>query len=185
VGHVEGRLVGPFLVLLAAAVLAAVRVPAGWGQPAGHLARACLWVLAALLGANVLFDAGNVAAALRRGEGPAAHPDWRVARLLREQGLRDGDAVGFVGFTFDAYWARLAGLRLVAEVPQNEAPRFWAARESVRTAAMDAFRRAGSRVVVARLQGGGAAAGWHDVPGTDYVWLPLDAAREPSLAAAP
>jgi hypothetical protein len=185
VGHVEGRLIGPFLVLLAASILAVVRVTPGLGQPAGYLARACLWVLAVLLGANVLFDAGNVAAALSRGEGPAAHPDWRVAQILREQGLNDGDPVGFVGFTFDAYWARLAGLRLVAEVPQNEAPRFWAARESVRAAALDAFRRAGTRAVVARLAGGGTAAGWRDIPGTDYVYLPLDTSVEPSLAAAP
>jgi hypothetical protein len=170
VGHVEGRLIGPFLVLLAAAVLGAVWAAPGQEQAAGHLARACLVVLGVLIGGNLLFDAANAAAALARGEGPGAHPDWQVARVLHEQGLRPGDGVGFVGFTFDAYWARLGGYRIVAEVPEGEAGRFWAAQPRVRATALESFRRAGARALVARHADG---PGWRPVPGTDYAFLPL------------
>jgi hypothetical protein len=181
VGHVEGRLIGPFLVLLAAALLAVVRVAAAQAQAAAYLARACLWVLAALLGINVLFDTSQAAAALASGEGPRAHSDWRVAHFLRRQGLREGDPVGFVGFTFDAYWARLARLHIVAEVPQPEAPRFWAAGDSVQAEALGALGSAGSRAVVARRPGG-APPGWQAIPGTDYAYRPLADAGASLLA---
>jgi hypothetical protein len=181
VGHVEARLIGPFLVLLAASVVGVVRIAEGQRQAAGYLAQACLCILAALLGVNVLFDTGKAAAALARGEGPHAHSSWRIAESVRQQGLREGDAVAFVGFTFDAYWARLARLRIIAEVPQAQASRFWAASDSVRTAALEALHHAGSRVVVS--QGvGGAAAGWQPISGTDFVYLLLDGVSEPSVA---
>jgi hypothetical protein len=181
VGHVEGRLIGPFLVLLAAALLAAVRVAADHRQAADHLARACVWGLAGLLGINVLFDAGNAVASFARGEGPAAHSEWSVACYLHSQGLREGDSIGFVGFTFDAYWARLARLRIVAEVPEGQAPRFWSAGDSVRNAALDSFASAGARAVVARVAGG-APPDWLTVPSTNFVFQPIGSTTGTVLA---
>jgi hypothetical protein len=183
VGHVEGRLIGPFVVLLGMAVLGAVRAVQGQEPAAGCLARACLWMTAALLGVNLLFDGANAAAALIRGEGPAAHAEWRVAQYLRKRGLQEKDSVGFVGFTYDAYWARLGGVRIVAEVPETEAQRFWSAPDSARSATLASFRQVGARAVLAR-RAGGPPAGWEAVPGTDFICMPLSGPgreREPGL----
>ncbi len=170
VGHVEGRLIGPFLVLAVVGILAALRIPAGQEAATGRLAAACLAVVVALLGVNIVFDAGNAATALAHGEGPAAHPDWQAACVLRNQGLRPGDGVAFVGFTFDAYWARLGGYRIVAEVPETEAERFWAEDGPRRVAVLEAFRQAGARAVVVRHTPG---SDWKPVPRTAFAFRML------------
>jgi hypothetical protein len=170
VGVIEGRLIGAVLVLAAAVLLAAVRPAPGQVSAASAVARACLVVLGLLLGANVLFDAGNAAASVARGEGPAAHSEWNLARALAGRGLRAGDGVAFIGFTYDAYWARLGGYRIVAEVPQGEAERFWTAGGSVRAEVLAAMGRAGARAVVALHP---APPGWESVPGTGYAFRML------------
>jgi hypothetical protein len=177
VGHVEGRLIGPFLVLLAAGALAAVRAPA---QAAARVAGVSLGLIGLALAGNLLYDAGNACRAVAAGEGPAAHPAWRVAGYLGECGLRAGDEVGFVGYTFDAYWARLGGYRIVAEVPEGEAAKFWAADRAVQGRVMGALRRAGVRAAVAGPLPR-APAGWAEVSGTGYYVYDL---REGAVAGA-
>jgi hypothetical protein len=181
VGHVEGRLIGPFLVLLAMGLLGAVRIAPGLSVAASCLARAFVVLMAGLLGMNLAFDAGNAVAAFLRGEGPKAHTAWQVAQCLQAKGLQVGDEVGFVGFTFDAYWARLAGLRVVAEIPNAHAPRFWSAGDSMREQAVEGFRRAGVQAVVA-CQVAGAPPGWQVIPASDYVCLLLRHGHELLLA---
>jgi hypothetical protein len=182
VGHVEGRLIGPFLVLLGVGVVGALRVPRGQEWATARLAAACLAGLLLLLGVNLAFDAGNAASAVARGEGPAAHPDWQAARVLGDRGLQPGDGVAFVGFTFDAYWARLGGYRVVAEVPEAEAERFWAQDADGRAAVLEAFHRAGARAVVSRHPAG---PGWQAVPGTGYAFRLLADCPHASFALVP
>lgn len=175
VGHVEGRLAGPFLVLAGLAVLAAARSAPGQEAAAARLAGAGLAVLVGLLAINLAFDAGNAAAAVARGETAEAHPDWQAARALGASGLRPGDGVAFVGFTFDACWARLGGYRIVAEVPETQERRFWEASPGEAAAVLAAFRRAGARAVVARHPPG---PGWQKVSGTDFTFRLLEAPVE-------
>jgi hypothetical protein len=92
-----------------------------------------------------------------------------VARGLSALGLARGDAIGMIGYSFGAYFARLAGVRIVAEIPAYAAPAFWQADTATRAGTLDAFRRAGVRMVVAdhappRL----AASGWQRVGRTGH-----------------
>jgi hypothetical protein len=78
-------------------------------------------------------------------------PRWpgEVALALRDAGLRPGDPVGLVGYGFDSYWARLARVRIVAELPAAEAGPFWRDEPGVRERVVGAFARQGVRAVVA------------------------------------
>lgn len=172
VGHAEGRLVGPFVVLLGLALLAAIRLPHPRQVAVQPVGAAFLTLLGVLLGGNLIFDAGKALAAARAGEGGPAHPHWLVAQELRALGVRPGDGVASVGYTYNAYWARLAGCPCVAEVPQGEARRFWAAAPAERTQALTAMRLAGARAAVADDAPPGAG-GWRRVPGTAYAIRPL------------
>jgi hypothetical protein len=163
VGHVEPRLIGPFLVLILVAALAAV--PAGLRGV--RVAGWSLGLSALALTAYLLYDAQNVCRALAAGEGPAAHPAWRVANFLERRGITAGAGVGYIGYTFDAYWARLGGYRVVAEVPDKEAARFWGARRAVRDQVIGALQRAGARAVLAERVVP-PAEGWVRIPGTPY-----------------
>jgi hypothetical protein len=52
-----------------------------------------------------------------------------------------------VGWTFDAYWARLARVSIVAEIPR--AQEFWGADPSVQAQAIGAIALTGAKVIVA------------------------------------
>jgi 4-amino-4-deoxy-L-arabinose transferase-like glycosyltransferase len=164
VGHVEGRLIGPFLVLLLASALVSVGARGGAVRVAGW----SIGVSGLALAACLLYDAHNAFRALATGEGVTAHPAWRVANFLRRRGIGAGAGVGYIGYTFDAYWARLGGYRVVTEIPEKEAAKFWGADRVVRERVIRALQRAGAQAIVAEGVAP-AAEGWISIPGTSYL----------------
>ncbi|HEY2324502.1 MAG TPA: hypothetical protein VGJ82_16705 [Thermoanaerobaculia bacterium] len=78
---------------------------------------------------------------------PATHENWLVAERLRRAALRPGDHVAVASSPFLSYWARLAKVRIAAEV--MDPPRFWTADEPTQTAAIAALHRFGIRAIVA------------------------------------
>jgi hypothetical protein len=104
--------------------------------------------------------------------------EWYIAREMQDLGLRPGDRIAYVGLPVAAYWARLAGVRIVAEVPfsfepkrnlsheqriaSSEVDAFWHADQAQQRCVLDAFARAGSAYVVADMVPSWAGtAGWH------------------------
>ena len=78
---------------------------------------------------------------------PQSNANWLVAERLRQSGVRPGDRVAVVNPPYMSYWARLAKVRIAAEVMEPQ--KFWAADEATREAAVEALQRAGIRAVVA------------------------------------
>jgi hypothetical protein len=91
--------------------------------------------------------------------------DDLLAKRLTELGLHPGDKVAFIGSSINAYWAHLAGVKIVAEVPlmygRAERPlnnllvddirqiqSFWRADPETRARVLQAFRDAGAVMVV-------------------------------------
>src|SRR5256886_17333622 len=52
---------------------------------------------------------------------------WVVAQQLHAMGIPPGTDVGYIGTGLDAYWAHLAGVRIIVEIPDIEQARFVAA----------------------------------------------------------
>ena len=71
-----------------------------------------------------------------------------MAVKLAELGIRPGDKIAFIGDTFRAYWARLARVRIIAEITRKDAPTYWAADEALKARVMEAFAAAGAKAVV-------------------------------------
>ena len=83
--------------------------------------------------------------------------------------LRPGDGVGFVGYSFNAYWARLARLKIVAEVVPPEAHQLRVADAGRRAEVMAAFARAGAVAVITdRIPEDRAIGGWEPVGDIGY-----------------
>jgi len=78
------------------------------------------------------------------------HPQWEIARGLRQLGVQPGDRVASIGDSFMAYWARLAGVTIIAEIPCESAELFWAADAAVKSQVLRKFANAGARVVIAQ-----------------------------------
>jgi len=54
--------------------------------------------------------------------------EWQVADSLRHRGLGPGDTGGVLGQELRAdYWARLAQIRVVADLPEDALDSFWQA----------------------------------------------------------
>ncbi|HEX8852642.1 MAG TPA: hypothetical protein VF754_04100, partial [Pyrinomonadaceae bacterium] len=139
--HVEARYTGAFFVLLWSGVVSAWRLPRR--AAARKVASVASVLLCALMLASLLPASYGAARAAwvdwRQGEEAARREQWEVCEALRGLGLREGDAVASVGYAFDALWARLARVRIVAEVtsgsleaPTGDAERFWATEAGVR-----------------------------------------------------
>jgi hypothetical protein len=107
----------------------------------------------------------------------APAPSWpgEVAQALHSRGIQAGDNVALIGYGFDAFWARLAGVRIVAELPGTEAGSFWLGDESVRARVIEAFAETGARAIVAEDAPIEAVLPhWHRVSDTGYFIYVMD-----------
>jgi hypothetical protein len=109
---------------------------------------------------------------LRGDQIPNSH--LLIANALSKAGVQRGDKVGVVGSAMQGYWARLAGVRIAAEVPSYARKAYWNGTDSVRSIVDSAFWRSGVRAIVA---GGrsvrGDLRGWEPLPVEGYfVKLP-------------
>jgi hypothetical protein len=110
--HINGRLVGPFLVPLYLYVLALLLARATGSEL--RAVRAILVAGSIALGALFLdFVATTAMTGPPRREVSAYE---EMALSLRHEGVGPGTRIAIAGDAFDLYWARLAGLHVVAEV---------------------------------------------------------------------
>jgi 4-amino-4-deoxy-L-arabinose transferase-like glycosyltransferase len=147
VHYVEWRYVAPFLVVTWLAALTAIRLPTGPRAerlPASVVAGAALVIL---LSSSLRETYDDVSRLRDLGVG-ANDREAEQARKLKDFGIRPGDRVGFIGDTFSAYWARLARVRIVAEITRKDANVFWAADQATKDRALKAFADAGAKAVV-------------------------------------
>ena len=162
---VEPRYIAPFVVTLWLSLFAAVRMTASGGATA--LLRNC--VLAALVVTAIGVAKGSISDArsiLRR----PANEQAEVARALRSHGVADGKSIALVGTPRDSiYWARLAGLRIVALVPADDAENYWNADASVQSRVAACLKQAGAVALVTdALPRGYAGPGWTELGQTPY-----------------
>jgi hypothetical protein len=97
---------------------------------------------------------------------------WRTAADVRALGLHDGDRVGVIGDGMYYYWARLARIRITAELPAQHAERFWASEGSSRDTVLRAFSKSGVRAVVTdRIPSWADTSGWTPVAGDAHYYV--------------
>jgi 4-amino-4-deoxy-L-arabinose transferase-like glycosyltransferase len=180
---VAPRYVAPFVVIFWAGLLAPLRLPASPTSrrlvgAAGVLLAAVVWVNIAALNAEGLGAALNYAIALPTDASAVEDPRPRagargsaqeIAAGLLGMGVREGDRVGLVGYSFTAYWARLARLRIVAEIAPAHADAFWAAAAGTQAEILRRFADAGASVVVAEPPRTVPPPGWVEVGSTGYL----------------
>jgi hypothetical protein len=82
------------------------------------------------------------------GKTTAAMP-YATARELSKVGLVEGTKIVYLGDSWAATWARLAKVRIVAEVVPADLPEFWAVFPSKRDEILSALKSTSARVVIA------------------------------------
>jgi hypothetical protein len=98
-----------------------------------------------------------------------AIPPWLLAEKLESYGVAKGSDTATVGRpSYHVFWARLAGARIVADVPDET--RFWFKPPAVRNALLDQLARVGARAIVsASPPVRQLDPGWRRVEGTTYA----------------
>jgi hypothetical protein len=172
---VEFRYVAPFALMLMLWMLARVRIVTGV-EP--QLLRRFHLVIVL---APALAVAWAVARDLYDVIRNRPYEPWVVAQQLHALGIPPGTDVGYVGTGSDAYWAHLAGVRIIVEVPDIEQPRFIAADAARRRQVLALFTSVGARAVITKnAAAANPADGWRPIPGTHhFIW------QQPWLVAAP
>jgi hypothetical protein len=162
---VEGRHIASFIVLLWLGILSAVRVP-DTEESRKLIAGVALAVVLTMGGPVVSSRILHLAE--QRHVGPV---DWEAAQALGQMGIQPGDKVAYIRRSFwgEFFWARLARIQIIAEVPPGEVDKYWAASPAVQTDVLNAFARVGTKVVITSAPPPCAPAGvWSRLAGTDF-----------------
>jgi hypothetical protein len=167
---IEARYMAPFVVLFWVGLVSCVRLK---DTPESHRLLACV-TLAMLL--PMMVKIGELAAnkwysalcySIRKDS--PAHIQWYVAEFLNRIGVQPGDKVASIGRTFDANWAHLTQVRIIAEIPSADVDEFWAANDAVRSQALSTFGKTGAQLIVAdRVPSYASTLGWNRVGNTGY-----------------
>jgi hypothetical protein len=94
---------------------------------------------------------------------------WKVAETLRGMELQPGDRVALLSSSAGAHWARLAGVKIVAEVPLGDENIFWTATPDEKQKVLQTFASTGARFVVTKNPPACAQAdGWIPLAATGF-----------------
>ena len=173
--NVESRYVASFAALLWILPVAAAqglqsRGPVRWLDRAVLACAACLVIPVTLHAVADAWESRNVT---------NAHPE--VAARLRALGLRPGDRVANIGIergeklgsSFEAFWAYLAQVQIVAEIPDGRD--FLCADKRTAERVYADLAQVGARAAVTMaMPSRWCSAGWRKVEGTAYYVRLLD-----------
>jgi hypothetical protein len=173
--HVEDRFLGGFVIVLFLTLFAAVRLRPIDQRSVGYVAIA-VFITIGLGTADVTLRYATHHLAIP-GSGPnSVSQDVMAAEQLQKMGARPGDKVAVIGDGTGAYWARLAKLRIVAEVmgANHGAAQFWDSSDVAQERVYAAFAGAGALVAVSSCPSH-VSNEWQPIAGTDYCVLPFRA----------
>ncbi len=98
-------------------------------------------------------------------------PTWpgETANELAALGVPPGSNVGVIGYGFDSFWARLARVKIAAEMFEWQADPFYLGDAQFQATVINVFRKANVKAIVAEhVPGYARLDGWHQVGQSNY-----------------
>jgi len=168
--HVEYRYVAPFIVVLWSGIFAGIR-PQGGAAISRALSSILVGTGLVLLVALAFETVESINAAARGQESSPVQLVRGTAASLERAGFKPGTQVATIAGLDQPYWARMLGLRIIAEVPFDQRMSFWFGGDDVQRRVLSIFRQTGATVVVAEnVPAVANTSGWRHVDGTDAWW---------------
>ena len=150
---VEPRYLGGWLIMLFAGMICASVFP-----PDASTLRAvrCIGTAALfMVGASAILQTSREAVGIDHAEGRSSE-DATIATGLLQNGFHSGDRIAVIGDGTGAYWAHLAHLQIIAEIPGSSASRqglpamdFWESGPDSQRRALDILQGTGAKAVIA------------------------------------
>jgi len=183
--YAEKRYVAPFVVLLWMGFFSAIRVPkvaAGRRAAGTAVVVAVVFTFIVPVGLMLTHTAPNVAPDFFNWKGP--HLQLEIAEELNRMGIEPGEKVAWIrpklfNREHNYEWARLARVRIIAEIPGSDEETFWMTSPSVQSEVLRAFEGTGARALITtQLPKGDSPLHWRPVGTTGYYVTFLSESRE-------
>ena len=101
---------------------------------------------------------------------------WQVVQGLHQMGIPPGTPFASIGTGLDAYWAHLAQMRVIAEIPGKDQTAFVSADAAKKHAILVKFQDAGAKAVFTKdVAVVHSMPGWHQINGTRFYLFDLSA----------
>jgi len=160
----EHRYVGPFVLLIWAAVLSAIRLPRS-AESKRFLGYATLVAVLTLS----LSVAEQIGTRLYEWKDRSTPRQWRIAEDLRQFGIEPGERVVTIGSAYHAYWAHLAKLKVIAEIPSSDVESFWAAGPQTQAQLYSICSHIGAKAIIApEMPSGPSPATWQRIGSSGF-----------------
>ncbi len=144
--HLEPRYIGAFIPVLFVGLFS---VPAfikneKVEKAVNKILIVMLFMLMITIG---VVDGREISSWLRNGN---EHIEWKTVSELNKIGISHGDKVGTIGYSvpYLPYWARLAKVKIVAEITEKDSNEFYKLNNEEKDKIMDAFKHCGVKAVV-------------------------------------
>ncbi len=148
--HVEPRFLGGFVLLMFLTLVASVSFKRTERRIGGVVVLA-VFITMALGTVDIGFRSLTRRPSIP-GTGPNSVLDQvTVANQIRRMGLSGGDKVGVIGDGTEAYWAQMAGVRIVAEImgAYHDEQQFWESSDTDQRNTLRVFAASGAKMVLA------------------------------------
>ncbi len=180
--HAEPRYIGAFALVIWVVLFSGIRLQnesSSWRVMAAAVLALALASMTVIVAKSIVPAYATVRDVIPGEDRLHAAPYWSVADGLARMGVRSGDQVGFIGYGFAAgsFWARLAKVRIIADIgtgpgdfpSKPDVDEFWHAEPAVKERVLAAFARTGAKAIVAnRIPVGHSDPGWQRVGSTDH-----------------
>jgi len=175
--RIEPRYICVFLVILLLSLFAGVRLPDSAASQRLFIALVSIIFLFNIYSYSLIKCAFfPTLKEMIKGEDKTINihrENYLVSQELKRIGIRPGDPVACIGDSFRAYWARLARLRIVTELPpvvyDNNAD-FWQQDASLQAKIIAVMRSTGVKAIIASPCRDFSHF-WQRIIGTDYAYI--------------
>ncbi len=104
--------------------------------------------------------------------------DWQVAQGLRNLGVQPGDSVAGLSRVAESQWARLAHVKIVAEIPLGDENIYWAANRETKQRVFSLLAGTGAKIVITKNPPPSARnEAWIRIGETSFYAHPLPPSR--------
>lgn len=143
--HVEFRLVAPFVPLLWIAAFSCLL-----GTALEIPKRVALALILAVLAITGLRIAKSSTTDLAGILAKPQNINWQICEGLRTAGLQPGDNIAVLSLNAELHWARLAGVKIVSEIPLGDGNIFWAEGPEAKNKVFQILAATGAKAVVTK-----------------------------------
>lgn len=170
---VQERYLGAFFLLLWMGLFSAARLHNSQESKRfiSCIMLAVLTVLMVRISATATRSIHKITYDLMNGE--EAHLGWQIASGLKQLGIQPKDKVALIADPYGNYWARLAKVKVVADIAEGDEHEFWAVNPNVKSKVINAFAKTGAKVIVTNgIPTYASTTGWQMIRNTDrYVYF--------------